>query len=184
MKRIMAAVASSLMGTGILMAASPVQADSAEGSPVASDNPHCIASVDTGDIECFDTFDSAMAGAESQVGRSVAEQEAAFAATSDEEMSTYDGNIIIATLFVDRDFGGATYTLWGTGATCTNGGSYSHDLPEDWHDRISSLNPWAGCEIRIYSEVDLEGDHDGPYRDNTPYVGDFMNDRTKSFRAE
>lgn len=184
MKRIMAAVASSLMGTGVLMAASPAQADTAEDSPFAADNLHCIASLDSGDTDCFDTYGAAMVAAESRTGRTLSEQETAFAEKSDQEMSTYNGEIIVATLFEHQDFGGATYTLYGTGRLCTNGGSYSHDLPDEWHDQISSLNPWAGCEIWIYSELDLEGDYDGPYRDNTSYVGDMMNDRTQSFRAE
>jgi hypothetical protein len=91
------------------------------------------------------------------------------------------GEIIAATLFDDQDYGGSSYTVTA-GAPCKKDGliEWQIDLPEDWQNRVSSVQPWGNCWIWLYPELGLNGDRDGPFDQNTPYVGAQLDNRTKS----
>ncbi|MCI2417142.1 hypothetical protein MOQ72_06890 [Saccharopolyspora sp. K220] len=91
------------------------------------------------------------------------------------------GEVIQATLFDEQNFGGDSFTVYGE-APCEKDGvvNYQLNLPDDWKNRISSAQPWANCAIWLYPEPDLGGERDGPFEENTGYVGDLMNDRTQS----
>lgn len=91
------------------------------------------------------------------------------------------GEIIAATLFDDQGFGGGSYTVTA-GAPCKKDGliEWQIDLPEEWRDRISSVQPWGNCWIWLYPELGLNGDRDGPFKENGTYVGPRLDNRTTS----
>lgn len=91
------------------------------------------------------------------------------------------GEVVQATLFDNRDFGGDSFTVYGE-APCEKDGvvNYQLDLPDEWKNRVSSVQPWGNCWIWLYPEPGLGGDRDGPFKENTGHVGDLMDDRTQS----
>lgn len=134
-------------------------AAAAEASPAR----HCAFDASTGQQRCFDTLAEATGSARSEVA------------------STRDGEVVQGTLFDEENYGGDSFTIYGAGM-CEKDGKveYQIDLPDDWKDRVTSVQPWANCWIWLYPEPNLGGDRDGPFKENTAYVGDLINDRTQS----
>ncbi|MDA2805187.1 hypothetical protein [Nocardiopsis suaedae] len=144
------------------------------GTASAAGDEHCIANMDTGEQECFATLDAAISAAEEETEPSGPTTLSAQA----------QNDVIQGTFFTERGYGGDSLTIWGE-APCVKDGwvDYEFNLTGDfagWANRISSAQPWADCWIWLYPEPDLGGSRDGPYKENTAYVGDFMNDRTDS----
>ncbi|TDW22050.1 hypothetical protein EV650_0882 [Kribbella kalugense] len=149
---------------------------------------HCVQNLKTGKIDCFGTFTAAISDATH--GRITTAPagvpDAAQRATLDRSISradlTADGEVIQGTFFDDRDFGGASWTVVGAGLCDGSDGviNYQTNTIDGWADRISSVQPWANCKIWLYPEPDLTGDRDGPFTQNTAWVGSMMDDRTKS----
>ncbi|GAA3726537.1 hypothetical protein [Salinactinospora qingdaonensis] len=160
-----------------------ISAALAGGTAHAQDADHCIESLDTGEKECFSEFETAISAAEERTGNTIAEQKRMMKSKqSSRAMTTAAANdIILGTFFIHEQYGGATFTLYGD-SLCSKDGQmeYVYNFSGDWVDSISSVQPWANCWIWLYPEPDLGGDRDGPYKENTPYVGDYMNDRTES----
>lgn len=160
---------------------SSVPAQPTESEPAALE--HCIQDLDSATPQCFATYDEAIKAAEAEIGRTLDEQEAALSELSTSDADTLDDgfDIIIGTFFHDENYGGPTFTLYGN-SLCSNNDDlqFWYTFNDDWSNEFSSLQPWARCAIWVYSEPDQQGDRDGPYRENTPYVGDFMNDRIVS----
>lgn len=90
-------------------------------------------------------------------------------------------SVVQGTFFDEVQFGGSSLTITGT-APCVKDGwiEYQYDFPDDWKNRVSSVQPWADCWIWLYPEPNLTGDRDGPFDENTADVGSFMNDRAQS----
>ena len=143
---------------GIAAAAAPAAPSAPDGSA-----RHCTFQVGTGQQRCFGTLAEATASAEQR--------------TADAR----DGEVVQATLFDGENYGGDSFTIYGAGL-CEKDGwvEYQLDLPDDWKNRVTSVQPWANCWIWLYPEPNLGGDRDGPFEENTGYVGDLMNDRTQS----
>lgn len=82
-----------------------------------------------------------------------------------------------ANFFEHANYGGASLPRTGSGGTCIN-------LPADWHNRISSIsNVWQ--QVHLYSLPNCwqeSGYPDQLFTSSTTYVGNAMNDRTKSVR--
>ncbi|WP_026119554.1 hypothetical protein [Nocardiopsis ganjiahuensis] len=150
---------------------------------------HCVGDIDGSGQECFSTYAQAIDAAEDRVGRTLAEQERALA----EQEHTLSGprtgtlaaqsssDVIIGTYFEHENYGGATFTLHGDN-TCQGGDDieFWFTFPPEWQNIISSAQPWARCSLWLHSGPDGTGDRDGPYRENTPDIGGYMNDRTVS----
>ncbi|GAB3294786.1 hypothetical protein [Parasphingorhabdus pacifica] len=147
----------STIGLFLLAGAFPATAGAApEGSE------HCNLDVRTGEQRCFATTRAAVEDAQQLTARAA-------------------DDVIQATVFSDRDYGGDSLTVYGSGL-CEKDGwvDYQLNLGDEWKDRVSSVQPWGKCWIWLYPEPDLGGDRDGPFKENTPYVGDLLNDRTQS----
>ncbi len=149
-------------------------------SPAAAGERHCISDTGTGQERCFASFDEAIAAAEEETGRTLEEQERALD-RGGASLRAASAGVIIGTYFEHENFGGATFTLYGDGL-CTGGDDteFWFTFPADWQNLVSSAQPWATCALWLHSGPDGTGDRDGPYRENTNYVGDHMNDRTVS----
>ncbi|CAM05980.1 hypothetical protein A8924_7175 [Saccharopolyspora erythraea NRRL 2338] len=128
------------------------------GSAQAAPGQHCSYDLRTAERHCFASQDQAVTAARAR-----------------------SGEVIQATLFDNRDYGGASFTVYGE-SLCKKDGvvNYQLDLPDDWKNRVSSVQPWGNCWIWLYPEPGLGGDRDGPFDENTPHVGDLMDDRTQS----
>ena len=127
------------------------------------DTHHCNFNTRTNEQRCFDT-----------VGQAVAD------ARATGTKAQTDG-VIVGTVFDNRDYGGDSMTIYGS-APCKKDGEMEQqiNLPDEWKNRVSSVQPWAGCWIWLYPELDLGGERDGPFKENTTFVGDLMDDRAKS----
>jgi hypothetical protein len=144
------------VGVLVLGGTLPGWAGAAEGAK------HCNVDVRTNEQHCFATLDQAVADAR---GGSM----------------TRANSVVVGTLFDNRDFGGESFTVYGA-APCEKDGEmeYQITLPDNWKDRVSSAQPWANCWLWLYPEPDLGGERDGPFKENTQFVGDLMDDRAKS----
>jgi len=164
---------------------------------------HCTLNAATGAKRCFDTYTAAIAHASggkiddapasaraaAHDGRLHAEMRKLSAARSaagarSEDVGTE--GVIRGTIYEDKEFGGDSQTIYGPGL-CD--GKDSDDdtqlsLEEGWKNRVSSVQPWGGCTLWLYSEPDLKGDKDGPYKENTPDVGPQLEDRVQSVAFE
>lgn len=148
-----------LMIVAVLAAVVPGSAVAQAGGQAAPPpREHCSYHFSTGETRCFSTLAEATAS------------------PRDER-----GDVIQATLFADPNYGGGSFTVYGSGM-CEKDGvvNFQINLPDDWKDAISSVQPWGGCWVWLYPEPDLGGERDGPFKENTPDVGSMMNDRTQS----
>lgn len=173
--------------------AAPAQAAAPSGAPTAGQQ-HCIAAIGGGPQRCFATYteaidaasggqvsDAPASGQRAARDRGLTRELRQLAAAQAELPDIPPGNVIQGTFFEHVQYGGATLTIYGSGPCPTNGKvDYSYDLTDWWKDRISSVQPWANCWLWLYPEPDLGGDRDGPFKENTPDIGPFMNDRTES----
>lgn len=150
------------VGTAALLATGALVAP----STVADEKPHCAVDARTGAETCFATLPEALDAAKSGQGNGP---------------RVMAGDVIQGTFFDDPQYGGSSLTVYGT-APCEKDGwvNYQYDLPDDWKNRISSVQPWANCWLWLYPEPNLGGDRDGPFEENAPDIGAFMNDRTQS----
>ncbi len=156
-----AAVGIAALGISALVSASP------PAQAAQSNGKHCVGNLQTGAEQCFSTLDQALGRARSRVSSAEA---------------TAQGEVIQGTFFDNRDYGGDSYTVVGAGLCDGSDGviNYQFNFPEEWFNRISSVQPWAGCKIWLYPEVELGGDRDGPFKENTGWIGPQLDDRTRS----
>ncbi|RRO12954.1 hypothetical protein EIL87_25145 [Saccharopolyspora rhizosphaerae] len=147
-----------LVIVAVLAAVVPGAAAAQAGGQSPRPDTHCRYHSSTGETRCFSTL--AEATAQPRDAR---------------------GDVIQATLFTDPDYGGSSFTVYGS-EMCEKDGvvNFQINLPDDWKDVVSSVQPWGGCWIWLYPEPDLGGERDGPFKENTPDVGSMMNDRTQS----
>ena len=148
-----------LVIVAVLAAVVPGAAVAQPGGQVApKPDSHFSYHFSTGETQCFKTL--AEATAQSRDAR---------------------GDVIQATLFADPNYGGASFTVYGS-EMCDKDGvvNFQINLPDDWKNIVSSVQPWGGCWIWLYPEPDLGGERDGPFKENTPDVGSMLNDRTQS----
>ena len=131
---------------------------------------YCVYDASTTKSGCFATQEQAMLLASD--GRT----------TDERNLMQTSGKIIVGRLFRDKNFSGGSYTVTATGLCNPADGyiNFTINLPKDWRNVISSVEPYGNCKIWLYPELDLKGQRDGPFLNNTGYIGDFMNNRTKS----
>lgn len=148
--------ASTAAGLILLMSVVPGVADASTDS-----GTHCSLNARTGEQRCFATVEEAVGATQRAAARS-------------------NDDVIQGTLFDNRDYGGDSPTVYGAGLCEKNDQvDYDLNLPGEWQDRISSVQPWGNCWIWLYPEPDLGGERDGPFKENTPFVGDLLDDRTQ-----
>jgi hypothetical protein len=121
---------------------------------------HCTLDVRTSAEQCYATYDEALDDA---AGKQRA------------------GDIIQGTVFDGFDYSGDSLTVYGA-ELCEKDGvvNFQLDLTDDWKNRISSVQPWGNCWLWLYPEPGLGGDRDGPFDENAPNIGSFMDNRTQS----
>jgi hypothetical protein len=164
----------SVTGIGILTLAATIPAiPSAQAAEPAA--RHCVGD-SAGTTQCFGTLAEALDSARTQV----AQKNAQLASTKGSQQA--QGEVIQGTFFDNRDYGGDSFTVTGAGLCDGSDGviNYQFNFPPEWHNRISSVQPWANCKIWLYPENDLGGDRDGPFKTNTGWIGTMLDDRTAS----
>ena len=146
----------------VALAGAGVLALTAAGTATADTraDTHCTLDTRTGEQQCFATYDEATraAGANQRAG-----------------------DVIQGTVFDEFDYSGDSLTIYGE-SLCEKDGvvNFQLDLGDDWKNRISSVQPWGNCWLWLYPEPNLGGDRDGPFDENTPNIGSFMDNRTQS----
>lgn len=149
-----------LAAAGTIVLAATGAATAAPANEQTTDE-HCTVDTRTGAEQCFDTYEAAIAGAR----QGVAEPR----------------DVIQGTVFDGFDYSGDSLTIYGA-ELCEKDGviNFQLDLGDDWKNRISSVQPWGNCWLWLYPEPNLGGDRDGPFDENTPNIGSFMDNRTQS----
>jgi len=148
---------------------------------------HCALNTATGENACFANFAEAIEHASNgRVRNAPTDFRMALASQELRDRLAVDagqanGEVIQGTVFDNRDYGGDSLTIYGE-APCKKDGvvNFQLDLEDGWKDRISSVQPWANCWLWLYPDVNLGGERDGPFDENTPWVGEMLDDRTKS----
>ncbi|MCK1797062.1 hypothetical protein MTQ01_13750 [Streptomyces sp. XM4193] len=190
-RRLRAAAVAVAVGAPLLLGGAPAGAvTTADASPRTSD-AHCVQDLGSGGLECYATFTDAVDAAtggrisDAPAGVEAAEGDARLHGRTAELARDRDairaGEVIQGTFFDETNYGGGSLTVRGE-APCKKDGwvDWQLTLDDEWKDRISSVQPWAECWIWLYPEPDLGGERDGPFKENTPDIGSFMNDRTQS----
>ncbi|MFF1919716.1 hypothetical protein ACFVW8_03960 [Streptomyces sp. NPDC058221] len=182
---------SGILTAALLLSAAAVApsagaADRDTAGPPAGDGSaqHCTVNATSGTESCYRTFTEAIEAASGGriTGAPPTATEAVRSDTFNAQMTAQaqDG-AIQGTFFDDEQYGGDSLTVWGA-EPCVKDGwvNFQFDLGDDWKNRISSVQPWGGCALWLYPEPGLNGDRDGPFEENSPSIGSFMNDRTQS----
>ncbi|MDT0436521.1 MULTISPECIES: hypothetical protein [Streptomyces] len=169
-RRSRAAAASGAGVLGIFFLAS-LMAGTAGAEP-HGDGSHCAYNIGSKEQECFGTRTEAQAFATQQI-----KDNAAGAQTGVEKPS----DVVIGTLFEHWQYGGRSITLWGSRPCHADGkADFYFNLPDDWKDRVSSVQGWAECDIVLHSQPYLGGVESAPLRDLTPVIDGPFNDRAQS----
>jgi hypothetical protein len=183
------------VSTGCL--AADVQDPSTEdqGDGVSIERPHCVvegvavphgaiapAPAKTAQPRCFETFSDAIFTATK--GR-VRLPSSTTADEVDDQM--LNGNAIhpestfvIGIEYVDRDFGGITFTVQATFSCDSGQVAVSSLSPWGWNDKISSSRAFSNCNNSFHYEDDNFGGASANCGSSCAYIGDAMNDRTSS----
>jgi len=115
---------------------------------------HCVRNVETGDQECYD----------------------------DMRLRKGSGSVILAVLFTDQEFGGRSLTLVGPRPCKDDDASdYRGDLTGQWADSVTAVQTWGNCWVDLYEQPARTGGHDGPFKEDTRYIGPLLDNRARSF---
>ncbi|WP_189133641.1 hypothetical protein [Wenjunlia tyrosinilytica] len=180
------AIAATLAAT--LLSVTHASAGGANADSGTATAPHCVATPEAVQVTCFDTFRKAISFASG--GRINNAPTSARAAADDQGLQqrlastkSASGYVIAATLYDYANYTGPSLTVW-TPRPCKdgNGLDFSQDLKGiGWANRVSSLQPWANCWIKLFKE---SGAVEGPYKTNTPDVGNYINNRAVRIELE
>jgi len=170
----------------------------ASASSVEDSARHCVAYPDATPQQCFDTYREAIAVAsrgkitDAPVNAKAAMTDKRFlkemqtfttqpstAASSAAGASTLADSssyVIGATIFGGTSYTGNSLTLY-VPKPCAKDGwydGYFGDLGFMNND-VESVQPWAGCWVWLHDSTDWNGNRMGPYKDQTPDLGDWKN---------
>jgi hypothetical protein len=165
-------------------AALGVGAGTAAAEPAGQGAQHCTLDTATSARQCFADYTQAIAQASH--GRITTAPADARAATRDPALRTQlaaqpKGDVIQGTFFDGTDYTGDSLTVSGPDLCVKDGViNWQLDLGDDWKNKVSSVQPWGNCWIWLYPETGLNGDRDGPFKENTGNIGAFMDNRTQS----
>lgn len=86
----------------------------------------------------------------------------------------------LATIYENSYFGGSSWTFTDVNSsTCSTYYYNFNTMPSGWDNRVSSMQGWGPCKIRISENTYQSGASYGPVN-SAQYVGDAMNDRASS----
>lgn len=100
----------------------------------------------------------------------------AAAAGPDSAQTSY----LLGRLYDDQGYGGSYEEFYGLGTGCTSTASFGWpDIGSSWYGRVSSFRSYSSCTTKIFSSTNYGGSSYGFHTDSS-YVGNAMNDRTRS----
>lgn len=88
---------------------------------------------------------------------------------------------VLAKLYDDQNMGGSNYEVDGSGA-CTSAVIGVGNIGSSWYGRVSSFAGYSNCRVKIWESTGYSGASLGFYASKS-YVGDALNDRTKSVQV-
>lgn len=158
-----------------LLAAGPAHAEPADVEPSGT----CWFNTDDEQTQCFANDVAFEAAVEDQTGGVLllAGEQAPQARGGVQPLATY----IIATLYVDSNYGGSSLVVTtGYSTLCTAHSYYGNSMPTGWANVVSSFHSYGTCKTRLSANNSQFGAQYGPYA-NSSYVGDVMNDNAQSY---
>jgi hypothetical protein len=167
MRKLRYGLAASVAVAAATLSPAPASA-AAPGTPPDTEQ-HCTASLDTGAVNCFDSYADALAPLERP------------ASGERTPNSARDGQVIVGTFYTETGYGGSTFTVYG-GSPCVGDGKanwFMGSFPE-WAHGTRSLQTWADCGIYVYSEENYAGTKDGRFDGNVPDIGSLVGGNVKS----
>ncbi|MEV5508224.1 SGNH/GDSL hydrolase family protein [Streptomyces orinoci] len=161
-------------------------------APVAARKPPrggaaCTAHISGAGLRCYKTYREAITAVsagrikDAPINAHAAVTDAAFLAEMDRASVTANNSVILSTEYKDRDFGGESLTIYDdSGCTESNSKHYYGEFPSGWDNTITSFKTFGTCQEKHFSEPNSKGDSVGWDVGAHDYIGDAMNDRTRS----
>ncbi len=142
----------------------------------------CGVFIETGTFVCVPHGEDLHAAVLDETGQTiiVADGAATTAAAIAAADVTPNSSFLKARLYDDQNFVGSYFEVFGAEA-CVSGGGVAgvSDIGSGWYGRVTSIRGYANCDVKVYENTGYGGASYG-YVSQSGYVGDAMNDRTKS----
>lgn len=171
-----------IAGGALLMLGIATPANAASTSGTLGTDQDCGVFAGSNVTICVPHGGDLHAAVKAQTGRTIVvggTREAAVAAVGPDSVLT---SYLLGRVYDDQNYGGSYYEFYGLGSGCTATASFEWaDIGSAWYGRVSSFHSYSACKTKIYETTGFGGATYGYYADSS-YVGNAMNDRTKSIR--
>ena len=179
-KKICASLLAVVGGT-LLTLSMAVPANAATTTGAADGGQDCGVFIDTGVTVCVPDGADLHAAVAQQTGRTIvigtAKTDAAAAASP---LSTQTTSYLLGRLYDDQNYGGSYEEFYGLNTGCSPSAGFGWvDIGSSWYGRVSAFHSYSSCKTKIFEKTNYGGATYGFYA-HSSYVGDAMNDRTKS----
>lgn len=155
--------------------ATPANAATTDG---ASSSDNCGVIIETAEVICVPAGDDLHAAVMAATGKTVV---IATPKRMPQAVGVSPASVfLLGKLFDDANFGGGSLEMYGYDSGCTSNTSFGFaDIGSAWYGRVSSFLGYSNCQVKIFENTNFGGASYGFYGSSS-YVGDAMNDRTKS----
>jgi hypothetical protein len=159
----------------------------ASAAPVAA-KQSCAVFLDTGQTVCVKAGADLDQAAADQTGRTLVISKGSSVSTLAKPVGATNSRALVVPLssflqgrfYDDQNYGGSYLETFGAGSCTSSLPQWEEGpIPSSWYGRISSFQGYSNCKIRIWENTNYTGATLGNYSSKA-YVGDAMNDRTKS----
>jgi hypothetical protein len=174
-----------LGAAAVVLAACTVGGAVAPANAAEKPAEDCGMFIETGQVVCVPHGEDLHAAVLKETGKTIIVADGAVeTAAATAEIAASDvspaASFLKARLYDDQNFGGSYFEVFGSSA-CASGvpvGGVS-DIGSGWYGRVTSIRGYANCDVKVYENTGYGGASYG-YVSQSGYVGDAMNDRTKS----
>ena len=173
-----------LGAAAIVLAACAVGGAAAPANAAEGPAEDCGAFIETGQVVCVPHGEDLHAAVLEETGQTIivaGGAEAAAVAASAEGAST-TSSFLKARLYDDLNFTGSYFEVFGSSAC--NGSTINgiSDIGSGWYGRVTSVRGFAGCSVKVFELTGYSGASYG-FVSQSGYIGDAMNDRTRSVQT-
>jgi hypothetical protein len=171
-----------IAGSALLMVGITAPANAASTSGTLGADEDCGIFAGSNVTVCVPHGGDLHAAVKEQTGQTIViggTRAAAPAAAGPDSVQT---SYLLGRIYDDQNYGGSYYEFYGLGTGCTATASFQWpDIGSAWYGRVSSFHSYSACKTKIYETTGYGGASYGYYADSS-YVGNAMNDRTKSIK--
>jgi len=171
-----------IVGSALLMLgmAAPASASSPNGT--SGTNEDCGVFSGTNVTVCVPHGGDLHAAVKAQTGQTIVIGGTKAAAAAEASPDSVQTSYLLGRIYDDQNYGGSYYEFYGLGTGCTSTASFQWpDIGSAWYGRVSSFHSYSSCKTKIYETTNYGGASYGYVADSS-YVGNAMNDRTKSIK--